>query len=416
MVDRLLSHPAVTSPSPRPGFSVSLKRVPHSLRAPLNRPVVGCIVNRDREGPGIPSRLQRGRPDAGGVLVGLGCNMDESGIVSRRRIKHLGDVASDRLHWSKARIRRWAYVDLDQSIDSTVLVLGSGRSGTTWLMETLNHDNYYRIIFEPFYDNASPGASRFQNTYLDPAGGTAADREILSRTLRGDIRSVWTDQFNRRHIARSRIVKEIRITNLLPWLDANFPTLKVVFLVRHPLAVADSRMAYSALSKDTERARGWWSLDPFIDSLIMHGPMARFAEQVERWQSSNDPMALCIVKWCLENYVPLSTATTNNAHYVFYEQAIRAPEFEFQRIFEYLGRQGAGIDMSKVNNRSALTNRLLPRSNTASSFLKWQARIDERRARELMKILVDFDLGHIYDHRLYPLADEPEAGRADTSG
>jgi len=333
--------------------------------------------------------------------------MDDSAAASRR-IERIGDVASDRLHWTMARIRKWAYIDIKKSIDSTILILGSGRSGTTWLMETLNHDNHYRLIFEPFYDRALPGSHRFENAYLDPTGGTAADREAFSRVLGGDIRSVWTDQFNRRHIARSRIVKEIRITNLLPWLVTNFPMLKVVFLVRHPLAVADSRMAYSALTKDSERARGWWSPEPFIESLVTNGPMARFAEQVERWRFSNDLLALFVLRWCLENYVPLSTAPTNEAHYVFYERAITAPEFECQRIFEYLGRQGARIHMSKVDNWSALTNRLFARSNAASPLLKWQTNIDEGRARELMQILVDFDLGHTYDHGLYPLADAPE--------
>ena len=43
------------------------------------------------------------------------------------------------------------HIDLNYSPSNTVLIAGSGRSGTTWLSEILNYNNDYRSIFEPFY-------------------------------------------------------------------------------------------------------------------------------------------------------------------------------------------------------------------------------------------------------------------------
>ena len=37
-----------------------------------------------------------------------------------------------------------------KNINNTILVAGVGRSGTTLLAETINYDNQFRLMFEPF--------------------------------------------------------------------------------------------------------------------------------------------------------------------------------------------------------------------------------------------------------------------------
>ena len=41
------------------------------------------------------------------------------------------------------------YLDTDKRLENTVLVAGSGRSGTTWLAQILNFRKEFRMIFEP---------------------------------------------------------------------------------------------------------------------------------------------------------------------------------------------------------------------------------------------------------------------------
>ena len=38
------------------------------------------------------------------------------------------------------------------NIKNTIFIAGSGRSGTTWLMEMINYKNQFRPIFEPFHN------------------------------------------------------------------------------------------------------------------------------------------------------------------------------------------------------------------------------------------------------------------------
>ena len=41
-------------------------------------------------------------------------------------------------------------IDRDRDYRSSVLLAGTGRSGTTWVSEIINHRNEYRYVFEPF--------------------------------------------------------------------------------------------------------------------------------------------------------------------------------------------------------------------------------------------------------------------------
>ena len=36
-------------------------------------------------------------------------------------------------------------------INNTIIIAGVGRSGTTLLAETINYDNQFRLMFEPFH-------------------------------------------------------------------------------------------------------------------------------------------------------------------------------------------------------------------------------------------------------------------------
>ena len=38
-----------------------------------------------------------------------------------------------------------------KNINNTIIVAGVGRSGTTLLAETINYDNKFRLMFEPFH-------------------------------------------------------------------------------------------------------------------------------------------------------------------------------------------------------------------------------------------------------------------------
>ena len=90
--------------------------------------------------------------------------------------------------------KRTHFIDFDISGDSTILISGMGRSGTTWLSEIINHDNKYRDIFEPFNPNKVPYAKEFKYIqYLNNENKDLKLSNTAKSILSGKIRSNWTD-------------------------------------------------------------------------------------------------------------------------------------------------------------------------------------------------------------------------------
>src|SRR5262249_26439154 len=100
--------------------------------------------------------------------------------------------------------------------------------------------------FEPFHPGRVDVTDVFTpRLYLRPEERdpryVGAAREVLS----GRLRSLWADKYNRATLPRRRLVKEVRSNLLLPWLAANFPETPIVFMLRHPCAVANSERRLS---------------------------------------------------------------------------------------------------------------------------------------------------------------------------
>ena len=148
-----------------------------------------------------------------------------------------------------ARVRRRVsaivhsfYVDANADHRASVLVAGSGRSGTTWLAEVLNYDNRYRLVGEPFTREHVSMVRHFARLqYIRPDDDDDAFYNPVRAILEGRVRTPWTDNGNRRLIARSRLVKDDRCTLMLAWIRRRFPGMPIVYIRRHPCAVAYSR-------------------------------------------------------------------------------------------------------------------------------------------------------------------------------
>lgn len=126
---------------------------------------------------------------------------------------------SERLKLVPERVLAGLYLDLGHRIRDTTLVVGTGRSGSTWLAEIINHRNEYRLVFEPFRGDRVRKARPFRRGhFIEPSEQDHPLRATIDALVAGRVRSWWTDRHNHRRLATRRIVKEVRITNLLPWI------------------------------------------------------------------------------------------------------------------------------------------------------------------------------------------------------
>ena len=291
------------------------------------------------------------------------------------------------------------YVELNHDVRRTVLLCSSGRSGSTWLANVLNYRREYRLLFEPLRRDRVPAASCVRyGHYLPPAEEGAAVGAAVDTVLRGEVRALWADRYNRARLVRRRLVKEIRATNLLPWIRARYPELPVVYLFRHPYDVAAS---FTRLGWD----------DHLSEFLVQEELMAALAEHrslIEDVVATGDAFERHALRWCLENALPLRLLRRGDAHVVFYEDAVADPERELRRLFAYLGKDW---DDRVLNSVPVFSQTTFPDRD-----------VEERRGAggaRAAELLRAFDLDHLYGiapgPRLFPddvLADTRPAATA----
>lgn len=293
-----------------------------------------------------------------------------------------------------ARIRRRLsaiqhsfYLDVNPDHRATVLLAGSGRSGTTWLADVVNHDNAYRYIGEPFtreHVKAVRHFARLQYVRPDDAGDEyfAAVRSILE----GRVRSPWADNANRRVIARKRLIKDDRCTLMLAWMIRRFAGMPVVYIRRHPLAVAYSR---SRANWRVRKGDVYFNqpalmadhLEPFRD--LMTGARTEIEGHV--------------VDWCVENFVPHRQLTDKDACFVDYEKLVADRETEFRRVFAFIGKPFDAHALERSTRLSATTflGRDGPKRKASREMRPWREVMSADEIRGAMEIVKRFGLDHL---------------------
>jgi hypothetical protein len=124
-------------------------------------------------------------------------------------------------------LRKELFLERSHVPSRTALVLGSGRSGTTWLAESIARRHRSRLLFEPFHPLLG-AIGEGKRLFLDPAEHPPGFERSAGRVLSGRARGAYIDEIRIARLPRGRVVKDVHASNLLPWLRANYPAVPVV--------------------------------------------------------------------------------------------------------------------------------------------------------------------------------------------
>jgi hypothetical protein len=308
-------------------------------------------------------------------------------VIGTRRAEAAGAPLS--------RLLGGLHVDLGKGDHrSSVFLAGSGRSGTTWVSGMINHRNAYRFVFEPFH----PGKVRImgdfrRKQYLRPGDRREEYLGPARIVLTGELRNFWMDRFNKKLVARRRLIKDIRANLLLGWMRANFPGMPIVLLLRHPCAVVASRLALGwqdVLSETMEQE------ELVEDFLLPMEPDIRTARGgFERH----------LFTWCIENYVPLRQFGPGEIHLCFYENFLTRPEHELPRLFSCLGEDFDERVYRKLKRPSPLSRD----EGEVASVDGWRRSVTGRQLERAVEILGLFGLDRVYGEAPMP---DPSAAHA----
>jgi hypothetical protein len=277
------------------------------------------------------------------------------------------------------------HVDLGDHRNS-VFLAGSGRSGTTWVSEIINHRNVYRLVFEPFH----PGKVRVcrdfrRKQYLRPDDRREEYLGPARRILSGGLRNPWTDRFNTKVVARRRLIKDIRANLLLGWMSENFPGMPIILLLRHPCAVTASRLAL-----------GWG--DNLSETMEQEELVEDFLLPLEaEIREARGSFEHHVFSWCIENYVPLRQFGPRELHLAFYENFLAHPEDEIQRLFAFLDEGLDGRVYRALRRPSPLS-----RKGESPSMDAWRRSVTASQLERTVEILGLFGLDRVYGEGAMP--------------
>lgn len=293
---------------------------------------------------------------------------------------------------------------LDLAKRPTAFLAGSGRSGTTWVEDLINYRHDHRIIFEPFWNAKVPFCKAFNGrVYLRATNTSPQFLAPARRVLSGTFRNEWTDKFNTRRVYRYRLIKDIRANLFLHWLHAHFPDVPIILLLRHPVAVTLSRLK-----------QGWrMKAKPFLDQPeLVDDFLAPFAGILAQDHNDFDNL---ILRWCIENYVPLKQFRPGAVHLVFYEELLRHPEQEIERLFRFLGRPVEPQVFAQLKRPSAVTHRDSAVHTGNDPVNAWRKQVDASQMRRALELLGVFGLDQIYGDDSLPCTQAAQAMLADNA-
>lgn len=288
-------------------------------------------------------------------------------------------------------------LDIGGHIEDTVLIAGVGRSGTTWLADFINFDNGYRDLFEPFHAWMIPEAEALKGHWYQRPGDEPLEvfTAYLERVLRGRMHHPWIDRFNQRIVSRRRMVKVIRANLFLGWLADRYPGLKIVLLIRHPAAVARSRL----------RLHDGWDWRPTLAEMLEQPRLAAILKSDQRRSVADavDTFDEYLLTWSISHWIPLTDVPAGRVLPVYYEHLRSEPETQMRRIFEYLERDW---------NPACLATHRVP-SKTARSISEdevddhgceapWIRELSDTARERMANILKAFGLSRLYYENGWP--------------
>lgn len=280
----------------------------------------------------------------------------------------------------------------------SVFLAGTGKSGTTWVQEIINHNNSFRVMFEPFHSLKIPLLNKWNHRqYIQEDNSDEKFLKPAASILSGRIRHPWIDQCNRKHLPRKRLIKDIRANLFLKWIKHNFPEIPIILLLRHPCAIANSKLKLNWKTHNN-------------DFLIQNDLMDHFLNPFKKViENSEDMFDKHIIMWCIENYIPLRQFSKGEILITFYENICNSPQKESKRIFSFIGQKELPNEeleaFTKPSSHCRKDSAIIAGDNLINS---WKKQITKQETERAVDILSLFGLNHIYGTESMPLVSEED--------
>jgi len=293
------------------------------------------------------------------------------------------------------RCLRVGYVDIGR-LRNTVIVAGSARSGTTWVGDVIALATNSRIMFEPcLVDRAGDLAltkvrERNMADVLYDYSLYVSENSLntnnlipqIEQILSGKVYSTWTEQEARRGVFLRRLIKDVRISFMLGFIQNRWPTVPIIYVIRDPLDVIESQI---------RMAREGWSFNWKPEYVT--GQPDLIKDVLERYcndmRYDGSLVSGLINRWCVENIVACSQLNgKNNAIIVSYKELLENGKAWLQ-VKDFMERMNWPFSI-KGCNRNLPSFTSTERQRISSNVVPLQ--LPSAQKRYLSAVICEYDL------------------------
>jgi hypothetical protein len=305
-----------------------------------------------------------------------------------------------------------------------IIIAGSGRSGTTWILDAIARANDLNTVFEPLQWLGVPAAKPFANRYIRNDAEEGELRSFMDQVFSGKLNTLWTKyrilpetllwpkngplrrktgilksyyiQLFNNYIKFKKIkfekaaVKFIRANLMLGWLSKNYG-YKIIYIIRHPAAVIASKLRLSGRHWQHEQLLKLY----LNDKQLMDDHLKNYKKL---FNNSLNPITGQTLIWCIENSLPLKEAKKNDYCVVFYEDLILNSDNEWKRIIE--AAQLANIPKSdylrKPSQQARVIEGIKHKAYDKEHISNWMNAFTKQQLKDINYILDSFNM-HIYN-------------------
>jgi hypothetical protein len=310
--------------------------------------------------------------------------------------------------------------------NNPLVIAGSGRSGTTWVLDVLVEANNLRPVFEPLNSDGVNEARDFGNCYVREKAYEPELKCFMEKVFTGKLNYLWPktriipaempssisqltswdynytllSQYTKILIRYSNdarkksfrpITKCIRANLMLDWLAANFNP-RIIFLVRHPGAVVASKIA----AAKTKGGSVWDFNGPNEQRILFQYKQDEqlrkdyLDKYYEIFSEKLSPVAGHTVLWCIENILPVYNQQKKKRYVFFYEDIVKDPEKEFGRMVKVLSLERKPDSAIIAQPSQQASQEMRNRSFEENQLTRWMKSFDQQQLGEIDKILKFF--------------------------
>jgi len=281
--------------------------------------------------------------------------------------------------------------------DKDILVLATRRGGSTMLMEIIYSQPGISFVAQPTdlwryhpLKTSLPETPFVRFISLNEAEEKMMYDFFQSVVFAGKLRGHMPWRFWEREFSffyNRLVVKVLNAKALIEWFSRNFD-VHIVYLVRHPLAVASSIRHKGWGSYPTAFIEDKWFRETYLDGRLM--------DRCNEIINNGTELERIVLEWCLENLHPLRMVGSERWLMITYEELVLKPREMTDLLCTRLSlpnKERAYMRIAKPSMNATRGSREAMREYGSSRLItRWKQNIDSQTEAGLMTILSDFDI------------------------